>query len=262
MEEAERRNLIPDNPPSHISTLEQTREYWYWRNGENWFEQAIQNIPNMMFIVEASETDHVQSAPDHPHVLIQYEGFRSAGARFVRLNPDRAYVEYIIRGSAPTATDNDAFAVFDHQTIRTALEPPRESGFPISITIAAAACELADRTQFNDVSTQINNIITSAEKSENLISDFKLFPAFPNPFNSQTVISFQLPGESHVKLDIFNEQGQKVVSLVNSAEKQGRHSIIWEGKDDFGNTVSSGIYFYKLILNNKLVKVNKLMLIK
>jgi len=262
MEEAERRNLIPDNPPSHISTLEQTREYWYWRNGENWFEQAIQNIPHLMFIVEASETDHVQSAPDHPHVLIQYEGFRSAGARFVRLNPDRAYVEYILRDSAPTAADNDAFAVFDHQTIRTALEPPRQGGFPINITVAAAACELADRTQFNDVSPQIDNIITSVEKSENLISDFKLFPVFPNPFNSQTVISFQLPGESHVKLDIFNELGQKVKSLINSTEEQGHNFIIWDGKDDLGYTVSSGVYFYKLILNDNFGKVNKLMLIK
>lgn len=55
--------------------------------------------PGLMFIVEAGDRDHVQGAPDHPQVLIQYNGFLKTGARFLRLNPDKYYVEQVIGGS-------------------------------------------------------------------------------------------------------------------------------------------------------------------
>lgn len=261
-EAATNQNLFPNNPPPHLTTLEQTVEFWHWRDGANWFEQAVQNIPNLMFIVEGSETDHVQSAPDHPHVLIQYQGFLEAGCRFVRLNPDRAYVEFIHKRPAPDATDNDAFTSYDHQTIRTALEPTRQGGYPIGITVAAAACELADRTKYGNLEPQIDNVITTVKQNNIQATEFQLIQNYPNPFNSSTLINYQVPATSFVELGIYNELGQKVRTLVNEKKPVGNYAVLWDGKDDLNNSVASGIYFYQLTINDEILKTKNLTFMK
>ena len=81
---ADFRHLIPLPPPPHIPALAETRAFWRWRNGELWIDKALRWNPNLMFLVLAFDSDHVRSAPDHPRVLIQYEGFRSGGAAFER----------------------------------------------------------------------------------------------------------------------------------------------------------------------------------
>ena len=262
MKEATNRNLLPDDRPSHIPTLEQTREFWYWRNGENWIEKAVENIPQLMFIVEASETDHVQSAPDHPHILIQYEGFRSAGARFVRLNPDRSYVENMINRPAPTAADNPAFTPFDHISIRSALEPPRNEGYPLNITVAAAACELADRTQWNNVEPQIDDVITTVGKADELPHDFELSQNHPNPFNAGTTISYRLARSRQVTLSVYNTLGQKVRLMGKAVKPAGSYQVHWDGKDDLGQPVDSGVYFCQLRLDAGERETIRLVLVK
>jgi hypothetical protein len=69
---------------------------------------------------------------------------------------------------------------------------------------------------------------------------------YPNPFNPSTTISFNLLVEGEVKLEIFNIKGQKVKTLMDCYMSPGRSEMIWNGKDDNGKRVSSGVYFYKL----------------
>ncbi len=68
----------------------------------------------------------------------------------------------------------------------------------------------------------------------------------PNPFNPETTISFTIPADEHVALDIFNIRGQKVCSLLDEKLVQGQHSVRWSGVNDAGRQVSSGIYFSRL----------------
>ena len=77
-------------------------------------------------------------------------------------------------------------------------------------------------------------------------SNFVLFQNYPNPFNPTTNIEFLLPKSGHVKIEIYNIRGQKVKTLVDQYLKAGRKLVDWDGKDDNGNDVSSGIYFYRL----------------
>jgi Peptidase family M28/FlgD Ig-like domain len=69
---------------------------------------------------------------------------------------------------------------------------------------------------------------------------------FPNPFNPETTITFSLPEAADTELAIYNIKGQKVVTLANGFLSEGRHDLIWQGKDEFDNPVASGIYFYRL----------------
>ena len=262
MQEATTRDVLPENPPAHIPTLAQTEEFWYWRDGENWIESAVQIIPGLMFLVEASETDHAQSATDHPHVLMQYQGFLAAGARFVRLNPDRAYVEQTLGRAAPTVADNDAFAEFDHQSIRTALEPPRQGGYQIDITVNAAACELADRTHYDDLSPQLEHTISTIERSSALPTDFALYQNWPNPFNASTRIEYHLPSATHVRVLIYNHLGQRIRTLSDQQQRPGFHAAVWDGKTDTGENGASGIYFYRLVSDANNTHIKKMLLIK
>jgi hypothetical protein len=69
---------------------------------------------------------------------------------------------------------------------------------------------------------------------------------YPNPFNPITMITFNLPSDSHVQIEIFNIRGQKISTLVNEEFQSGFHQIEWDGTNDLGQAVSSGIYLYRI----------------
>ena len=72
---------------------------------------------------------------------------------------------------------------------------------------------------------------------------FKLQQNYPNPFNPSTIIPIELPDESFVEVAIYNILGEKIVILSEGIKSSGYHNIIWKGKNQFGQPVSSGIYF-------------------
>jgi len=69
---------------------------------------------------------------------------------------------------------------------------------------------------------------------------------FPNPFNPSTEIAFDLAETGHVSIEIFNIRGQRVTTLTNEEWKAGRHKIEWNGTDNYGRQVASGVYFYNM----------------
>jgi hypothetical protein len=68
----------------------------------------------------------------------------------------------------------------------------------------------------------------------------------PNPFNAQTKINFSMPAANHVKLVVFNVLGQEVVTLLDQKLDANRHEVVWDGTDDAGHTVGSGVYWSQL----------------
>lgn len=84
---------------------------------------------------------------------------------------------------------------------------------------------------------------------------------FPNPFNPTTAIEFSLENPGHVKMRVYNVLGQYVTTLVDEYKQTGLHRTMWDGKDSYGNTCASGIYFYKLETGD-YVKTKKMMLVK
>ena len=85
---------------------------------------------------------------------------------------------------------------------------------------------------------------------------------YPNPFNPTTTIEFLIQNDSKVELSLFNIKGQKIKTIINNGYSKGKHSIIWDGNDDSGKAVSSGIYYYKLNVNSKTEAVKKCLLMK
>ncbi len=92
----------------------------------------------------------------------------------------------------------------------------------------------------------ISEVITDLKSDNQSPSSFGLYQNYPNPFNPSTVIRYQLAVSSAVRLKIYNALGQEVVTLVNARQSAGRHEVMWNGKDNKGKSVSSGVYLYRL----------------
>jgi photosystem II stability/assembly factor-like uncharacterized protein len=91
--------------------------------------------------------------------------------------------------------------------------------------------------------------LTSVTQKEpiNLPESFVLYQNYPNPFNSTTSIGYYLPRPSKVLLRIYNTLGQEIRKLVNDFQTEGSKTVLWNGLDDKGQTLSSGIYIYTVI---------------
>jgi len=84
---------------------------------------------------------------------------------------------------------------------------------------------------------------------------------YPNPFNPETTIRYSLSNNGPVKIQIYNIKGQLIRNLVNENKKAGNYTVIWNGKDEQGKSVSSGIYFYRM-QSSKYSATQKMMLMK
>ena len=99
------------------------------------------------------------------------------------------------------------------------------------------------------------------ENTSQLPDEFELAQNYPNPFNPETSIRFRVPQKTHLTLTIFNILGQKIRTLLDRQIDGGSHTIRWNGKDDKGLPVSSGIYLYR-IETESFSQVRKMSLIR
>jgi hypothetical protein len=103
--------------------------------------------------------------------------------------------------------------------------------------------------------------VLSVDEEMGIPDVFALHQNYPNPFNPVTTIRFDVPQESHIRMDIYNILGQRVRTLVNSDMQAGYHTIRWNGTNDMGKPLSSGMYIYR-IHSSEFTSVKKLVLMK
>ncbi|MEZ5359659.1 MAG: FlgD immunoglobulin-like domain containing protein [Candidatus Zixiibacteriota bacterium] len=96
-----------------------------------------------------------------------------------------------------------------------------------------------------DISTDPYTIIELL-RDMNSDSILGLATNYPNPFNPTTTIEYTLPDDAQIKITVFNVLGNKVKTLFNGVKERGKHSITWDGTDEAGTKVATGIYFYQL----------------
>lgn len=97
--------------------------------------------------------------------------------------------------------------------------------------------------------TEPSNVLTYstvANDSQDTSPLIALHNNYPNPFNPETTISFNLDKAEFTTLEVYNIKGQKVKTLINGYQTSGEHNIVWNGKDDSGKAVASGVYLYKM----------------
>jgi hypothetical protein len=90
---------------------------------------------------------------------------------------------------------------------------------------------------------------------------FALHQNSPNPFNPSTKVAYDVPTAGNVEITVFNVLGQRVTNLVNGYQDAGSYEVIWDGKDDTGDPVASGVYFYR-IKTEQFNDTKKMLLLK
>jgi hypothetical protein len=118
----------------------------------------------------------------------------------------------------------------------------------------------------SDSTTWTFNVVAKATKVENMNSniptEYSLEQNYPNPFNPSTTIKFGLQTEAPVTLEVFNILGEKVRTLISGEQMSAAyHNVVWDGKNDEGSQVASGMYLYR-IAADKYVATMKMMLMK
>jgi len=121
---------------------------------------------------------------------------------------------------------------------------------------------------YNNYGYDINYYLQKIDISDYVDTNDNIIPAteftvnaYPNPFNPNLNICYNLPADSDVSIDIYNLKGQKVTSLLNERIIAGKHQLVWNGKDNRDRSVGSGVYFYK-VKAGSLEKTNKIILMK
>lgn len=98
-------------------------------------------------------------------------------------------------------------------------------------------------------------------RSNNVAGTFRILQNYPNPFNPTTNIVYEIPYTGFVGITIFDIQGRAIRTYAGLRQEEGRHSVVWDGRNDSKVTVSSGIYFCRILFENNFL-VNKLVFVK
>ena len=101
----------------------------------------------------------------------------------------------------------------------------------------------------------------SLNDGRSIPTEYALDQNWPNPFNPATTLKYSLPKAGEVTLNVFNILGQQVTTLVNGFQEAGTYEVIWNGTDDAGDNVASGIYFYRVKVND-FTQTKKMLMVK
>jgi flagellar hook assembly protein FlgD len=92
--------------------------------------------------------------------------------------------------------------------------------------------------------------------------EFSLEQNYPNPFNPSTTVTFKMPKDVSVRLEVFSLLGQRIKVLAEGPYEAGVHQVVWMGDDERGARVASGVYFCRFVNGKNSVQTKKMLLTK
>jgi hypothetical protein len=200
------------------------------------------------------------------------------GISFYHPEWDATYPDYA-SDIRPDGAEKQSWAIRVHgrtgSSVTVAFNDVQNVPDPLSVYLLDAEHGMAkDLRQENTYSfvlskpeTELQIIVGPKEELQDEIDAvvpqvFCLESNYPNPFNPQTAIPVALPKESDVNLEVFNILGKHIQTLYRGTLNSGRHIFIWNGKNTEGQSVPSGVYFYRVTLNHHKSFSKKMILMK
>jgi len=113
---------------------------------------------------------------------------------------------------------------------------------------------------FGTIFNEVQGLYNTNDQSE-IPVNYKLYPAYPNPFNPSTSIRYDLPEHSHVTITIYDMLGREVKTLLSESQNSGFKSMIWNATDRYGKAVTAGVYLYKFQAGD-FISTKKMILLK
>ena len=142
-------------------------------------------------------------------------------------------------------------------------EDDTEKAIPLLLELADSHSELAidakEELYYLEYLPKPERLVAKQQDSEGM--DDHSIQNYPNPFNPSTNIIYHLANAGHVKVTIYDTMGREVKVLVNQNQNTGKHSVLWNGTNQSGNKISSGIYLYEIKTADMTIK-NKMLLVR
>ena len=190
-------------------------------------------VKNNIFVI-SGERAHVRNKANVPNFVLE-NNLYNAGPTVEGISDPQPIV-------ANPLFVNENAADFSLQ----ATSPAIDKGVDVGLSFAGAAPDLG-AFEFG-LTTGVENPGIQPEQ-------FSLHQNYPNPFNPETTIVYNLISAAKITIEVYDILGRKVRTLVNEAKETGAYTVSWNGKNDLGRSVASGVYFYKLeaLANNTKV---------
>ena len=115
-------------------------------------------------------------------------------------------------------------------------------------------------------SSELAKLLAVAEAFLGVPLTARLAQNYPNPFNSETVIEYELPQSGEIQLVVYDVTGQRVATLASGPRQAGTYALRWDGRDEAGRQMASGVYLYRLeaaaVTGGRIVQTPKLLLLR
>jgi hypothetical protein len=199
-------------------------------------------------------TDSPDAAPSDPSVSVSNNGYFSLAWIDRRDGRELAYYQILDSELGPLAANQPVSSTVPEymQAVQTdayrgrawiVWSDPREDGLGV-------------------YAQSLLYLPTDVDDDLELLPDgFVLAQNYPNPFNPSTEIEFTIPASTHIKLTVINQLGQTVATLLDDIRSGGTHRVIWDGRDNHGDQVATGVYLYRLTTDS-FTQTRKMLLLK
>jgi hypothetical protein len=226
---------------------------FWWYDGQSWHREGGHFVT--MAGVCSESTKIALSDPDRDRAVagwpgrVRPPGHPGPGAYPPTLHNDPTYVSQDIYNSMQSPSPGNPGWGIDYIVPRgkySGINVPKEF---IAVTKSAPKDDVMVYYTEVEYAVMICPKPTAVEEEEEgsiTPKDFELYQSYPNPFNNQTIIKYDLLKSCQVTLTIYNILGQKVKTLANERQEAGSKIVNWDGKDEKGKDLASGIYFYQL----------------
>ena len=235
-----------------------------WILAENWWPYQRSNFVTPAFAGYVSGHSTFSSAAAEILTLITGDPFFPGGLGEFRIERNR----FLVFEEGPSvdvvlqwATYRDASDQSSLSRMWGGIHPPADD-IParlIGTRIGEDAFALAE-AYFNSSANYAGQGAARRPAAE-LPLEFALEQNYPNPFNSGTAIAFDLPYQETVDLAVYTASGQKVATLVQGTRAAGYHQVLWDGRDETGAALASGLYLYRLQVGDQL-ETRKMLLVR
>ncbi len=198
-----------------------------------------------------SRTTNGTDPNDYTETYNLLQGLTKSGAAYISPTTGEAN-SYMMSGDPVASTGDLDYDPSDRRMMGTwgpfDFNPGDSQFVVIKMTIGYATNRLTSIVDMRDIINRPYGIPTAVDNTPtgNLPSGYSLAQNYPNPFNPSTSIEYSLPSRSHVKITVHNVLGQEVTTLINTERPAGHHIVQWNGTDNHGEIVSTGIYLYRI----------------
>ncbi|MCF8369198.1 MAG: T9SS type A sorting domain-containing protein [Bacteroidales bacterium] len=207
------------------------------------FEEQADYIP---FYVETDSTSDIQEIAVLADGEVKGAAVREPGDTLVEVNG-------YLQGVAPGA-------LIEFETWNgTKSSPVKKDGY---VVIDHYKALREKRNIYAGEKASYHHVSLKSQEIYELPPDISLLSCKPNPFKQEIEFSFRMNYENHISLEIYDMGGNIIKTIIQGKYPEGNYSFSWQGKNEAGNKIKPGVYFYKLNTNNGTVLTDKLVLIK